>query len=105
MWMADGNCLIFFAEETSDEDPKPMCRIHSQVLEHARSVFMINLLRYGEIVLDEEEMGAANSQRSTLSNNTSAGTWPLSEKLLGSLDEFLNDDSTLNSFTGKTARN
>jgi hypothetical protein len=97
--MADGNCLIFFAEETSDEDPKPMCRIHSQVLEQARSIFMINLLRYGEIVLDEDE-AASNSQRSTL-NTTSSGTWPLSEKLLGSLDEFLNDDSTLNSFTGR----
>jgi hypothetical protein len=103
MWMADGNCLIFFAEETSDEDPKPMCRIHSQVLEHARSIFMINLLRYGEIILDDDEM-ASNSQRSTMSNSNTANTWPLSEKLLGSLDEFLNDDSTLNSFTGRNIR-
>ncbi len=44
MWKADGNCLIFFAEETNDEDPKPVCRIHSQTLESARSVFMSEFL-------------------------------------------------------------
>ena len=55
MWFADGNCLIFFAEETTEEDPRPVCRIHSHVLEQARSVFMINLLRYGEIVLDDDD--------------------------------------------------
>jgi hypothetical protein len=92
MWMADGDCLIFFAEETSDEDPAPMCRIHSQILEQSGSVFMINLLRYGEIVIDDDEI--SNSDRGTLLNTapTNQGVWPLSEKLLGSLDGLVRDE-------------
>jgi hypothetical protein len=102
MWFADGNCLIFFAEETTEEDPRPVCRIHSQVLEQARSVFMINLLRYGEIVLDDDDP-SISSEQSTLTS-TAHGTWPLSEKLLGSLDEFLSDESTLSAFNNQNVR-
>jgi hypothetical protein len=92
MWMSDGDCLIFFAEETSDEDPAPMCRIHSQILEQSGSIFMINLLRYGEIVIDDDEI--SNSDNGTLSNNSPSthGVWPLSEKLLGSLDGLVRDE-------------
>jgi hypothetical protein len=89
MWKADGNCLIFFAEETNDEDPKPVCRIHSQTLEEARSVFMSNLLRYGEIVGDYDFTGASPSE-SGISN-----MWPLDETNLDGLGKLSIDDSSI----------
>lgn len=92
MWISDGDCLIFFAEETNEEDPRPMCRIHTKTLEHARSVFMINLLRYGEIVIDEDEITPTTSNNSTPKN-----AWPLMDGSLGSMDEIMNDESTLSS--------
>ncbi|KAF2437034.1 hypothetical protein EJ08DRAFT_655180 [Tothia fuscella] len=84
MWMADGNCLIFFSEETDEEDPRPMLRVHSSMLESARSTFMINLLKYGEIVPEEEPATAGRTQ-------SSASLWPLNSKSLGNLDELLSD--------------
>jgi hypothetical protein len=86
MWMADGNCLIFFSEETDEEDPRAMLRVHSRMLEQARSTFMINLLKYGEIVPEEEE--PANSR----SRSRSQGShWPLTSQTLGNLDELLSN--------------
>jgi hypothetical protein len=92
MWMSDGNCLIFFAEETNEEDPRPMCRIHTKTLEQARSVFMINLLRYGEIVVDEDDITPTLTSPTTPKN-----TWPLMDGPLSNMDEVLNDESTLGS--------
>jgi hypothetical protein len=88
MWMADGNCLIFFSEETDEEDPRPMLRVHTGMLEQARSTFMINLLKYGEIVPEEEPVpvGSKNGQ-------TSPSHWPLTSKSLGNLDELLSDST------------
>jgi hypothetical protein len=92
MWMQDGNCLIFFAEETSDEDPKAMCRIHSQTLEQARSVFMINLLKYGEIIPDEDDADSIAPSSSASAPNP---TWPLVERGYSSLDDYVNDSTTI----------
>jgi hypothetical protein len=89
MWKADGNCLIFFAEETHDEDPKPVCRIHSQILESARSVFMSNLLRYGEIIGDYDFAGPSPSE-SGISN-----MWPLNESNLTGLGKLSIDDASI----------
>jgi hypothetical protein len=106
MWMSDGDCLVFFAEETNQDDPRPMCRIHTQVLEQARSVFMINLLRYGEIVIDDDDNDVGHS---LTSNNNNSGpstplnhTWPLGEGV-GNLDELLNDESTLGFLAGRSS--
>ncbi|KAE9964171.1 hypothetical protein BLS_002128 [Venturia inaequalis] len=86
MWQADGNCLIFFSEETDEEDPRPMLRVHTSMLEQARSTFMINLLKYGEIV-PEEEQPTPPSRQNTEQNSQ----WPLNSTSLGSLDELLSE--------------
>jgi hypothetical protein len=85
MWMSDGNCLIFFSEETDEEDPRPMLRVHTRMLEQARSTFMINLLKYGEIVPDDESPSTGSRSQSPASH------WPLTSKSLGNLDELLSD--------------
>lgn len=89
MWMSDGNCLIFFSEETEEEDPKPMLRVHTSTLEMARSTFMINLLRYGEIVADDDDSTPPSSSSGPSNPGTFNG-WPLTETSLGNLDELLN---------------
>jgi hypothetical protein len=83
MWMVDGNCLIVFSEETDEENPQPMLRVHSRMLEQARSTFMINLLKHGEIV-PEEEPTLVGSR-----GPTPASHWPLTSQSLGNLDELL----------------
>jgi hypothetical protein len=83
MWMADGNCLIFFSEETDEEDPRPMLRVHTSMLEQARSTFMINLLKYGEIVPEEEQFNPSRH------NSGQQSQWPLNSTSLGNLDELL----------------
>ena len=82
MWMADGDCLIFFSEETDQEDPRPVLRVHTRMLEQAKSNFMINLLRYGEIVREDD-----HSQ--SYSASSSPSPWPLTSTSLGNLDELL----------------
>ena len=86
MWMADGNCLIFFSEETDEDDPRPMLRVHTSMLEQARSTFMINLLKYGEIVPEEQPTSAA-----TRRGPAPASHWPLTSQSLGNLDELLSE--------------
>ncbi|QDS68784.1 hypothetical protein FKW77_005697 [Venturia effusa] len=86
MWQADGNCLIFFSEETDEENPRPMLRIHTSILEQARSTFMINLLKYGEIVPEEEQFTPPSRQ-----NTGQNSQWPLNSTSLGNLDELLSE--------------
>ena len=103
MWMDDGNCLIFFSEETDEDDPKPMLRVHTRVLEDARSAFISNLLRYGEIIPEEDEEDLATSTADNATVRTSptlaaqSTAWPLSPNGLhdylihpvdGSIDDF-----------------
>ena len=103
MWMDDGNCLIFFSEETDENDPKPMLRVHTKVLEDARSAFISNLLRYGEIILeeDEEDMEISITDNATIRTSPTLAAqptgWPLSQNNLhdyivhpanGSIDDF-----------------
>lgn len=87
MWQADGNCLIFFSEETDEEDPRPMLRVHTSMLEQARSTFMINLLKYGEIVPEEEQFSPPSRQ-----NTGQNSQWPLNSTTLGNLDELLSEN-------------
>lgn len=87
MWQADGNCLIFFSEETDEEDPRPMLRVHTSMLEQARSTFMINLLKYGEIVPEEEQFTPPPRQ-----NTAQHSQWPLNSASLGNLDELLSEN-------------
>lgn len=86
MWMQDGNCLIFFSEETDEEDPRPMLRVHTSMLEQARSTFMINLLKYGEIVPEEEQCSPSRH------NTGQPSQWPLNSTSLGNLDELLSEN-------------
>ncbi|TID22708.1 hypothetical protein E6O75_ATG01882 [Venturia nashicola] len=87
MWQADGDCLIFFSEETDEEDPRPMLRVHTSMLEQARSTFMINLLKYGEIVLEEEQFTPLSPQ-----DTEDNPQWPLNSTSLGNLDELVSED-------------
>jgi hypothetical protein len=89
MWTADGDCLIFFSEETSDDNPRPMLRVHKGVLEQARSTFMINLLRYGEIVHEDDD--TPPSSAGPTSPPTSQ--WPLTPTSLGNLDQLLSENT------------
>lgn len=95
--MEDGNCLIFFSEETDEDDPRPMLRVHTRVLEEARSAFISNLLRYGEIIPEEAEEDVALSTIDSPTARTSptlaaqSGSWPLSDSSLINLDEYLTD--------------
>ncbi|KIW01518.1 uncharacterized protein PV09_06996 [Verruconis gallopava] len=88
MWMADGDCLIFFSEETSEDDPRPMLRVHKGVLEQAKSTFMINLLRYGEIVREDDD-----TPPSSAGPTPSQSQWPLTTKSLGHLDQVLSEST------------
>jgi hypothetical protein len=88
MWMADGDCLIFFSEETSDDDPRPMLRVHKGILEQAKSTFMINLLRYGEIVHEDED-----TPPSSAGPTTPPSQWPLTPTSLGNLDQLLSENT------------
>lgn len=94
MWQADGNCLIFFSEETDEEDPRPMLRVHTSMLEQARSTFMINLLKYGEIV-PEDEQPAPPLRPSTAQNSP----WPLNSTSLGNLDELLSENRVVGGYS------
>ena len=87
MWMADGDCLIFFSEETSEEDPRPMLRVHKGVLEQAKSTFMINLLRYGEIVHEDDDTPPSSAGPTPATQSQ----WPLTPTSLGNLDSLLSD--------------
>jgi hypothetical protein len=87
MWMADGDCLIFFSEETSEDDPRPMLRVHKGVLEQAKSTFMINLLRYGEIVHEDDDTPPSSAGPTP----ASPSQWPLTPTSLGNLDQLLAD--------------
>lgn len=87
MWMADGDCLIFFSEETSEEEPRPMLRVHKGVLEQAKSTFMINLLRYGEIVHDDDDTPPSSAGPTPATHSQ----WPLTPTSLGNLDSLLSE--------------
>lgn len=95
--MDDGNCLIFFSEETDEDDPRPMLRVHTRVLEDARSAFISNLLRYGEVIPEENEEDMAASTIDSPTARTSptlaaqSGSWPLTQTSLVNLDEYLTD--------------
>lgn len=107
MWMDDGNCIVFFTEETDQDNPKPMLRLHTRVLEQARSVFISNLLKYGEIIADEDEedegtMIDGATIRTSLTAATQSGSWPLRQPGAGNLDDYLSQfglsQDTVNDF-------
>ncbi len=94
MWMDGGNCIVFFTEETDQENPKPMLRLHTRVLEQAHSVFISNLLKYGEIIAekdddDDESMIDGATIRTSLTVANQSGSWPLRQPGLVNLDDYL----------------
>src|SRR5438046_1189908 len=95
MWMDDGNCIVFFTEETDQDNPKPMLRLHTRVLEQARSVFISNLLKYGEIIPEGEENEDEGSMidsatiRTSLTAASQSGGWPLRQLGGANLDDYL----------------
>ena len=82
--MDDGDCLIFFIGETSEESPRPLLRLHTKVLERARSAVMMKLLKYGEVVSEKE--GANGHRHATHGSNASA-QWPLTPTSLENLNQ------------------
>src|SRR5579871_593685 len=108
MWMDGGNCIVFFTEETDEDNPKPMLRLHTRVLEQAHSVFISNLLRYGEIIADEEEdegtMIDGATIRTSFTAATQSGVWPLRQPGVGNLHDCLSqfcqsqDTAAINDF-------
>lgn len=68
MWDNSGDCTVFFAEETSFENPIPHLRVHVSVLEAANSAFITNLVRYGELPTEE----ALEDEISTVYENPSS---------------------------------
>jgi len=60
-----------------------MLRVHTSMLKQARSTFMINLLKYGEIVSEEEPPAQSHAN--------SGSHWPLNSTSLGNLDELLSE--------------
>ncbi|KAF2837042.1 hypothetical protein M501DRAFT_215665 [Patellaria atrata CBS 101060] len=54
MRMSSGDCNVYFSEEVDDEDPKPALRVHVKLLERAGSLFLNNLLQYGEVYRVDE---------------------------------------------------
>lgn len=95
MWMDDGNCIVFFTEETDEDNPKPMLRLHTRVLERTRSVFISNLVKYGEIIPEDEEGGEEESIidgatiRTSFTAATHSGGWPLRQPSVVNLDDYL----------------
>jgi hypothetical protein len=87
LWINDGDCLVFFSEETDQVDPKPMLRVHKKKLERARSAFMSNLLKYGEI-MPEGSLSPTSSGASPTLPSANA-QWPLTQTSLGNLNEYL----------------
>lgn len=55
MWVPSGDCLVYFLEETNYDDPKPSLRVHVSTLEQANSAFLSNLIRYGELIQNDED--------------------------------------------------
>lgn len=71
MWMPSGDCLIYFLEETSYDDPKPSLRVHVSMLEQANSNFLSNLIRYGELVQnDDDDLDGATATRESVLYNS-----------------------------------
>ena len=66
MWMTSGDCLIYFSDETSYEDPRPSLRLHAGVLEQANSAFLSHLLKYGELQPEQDNEDAPNRHESSI---------------------------------------
>ena len=64
-----------------------MLRVHKGVLEQAKSTFMINLLRYGEIVHEDEDTPPSSAGPTPATQSQ----WPLTPTSLGNLDSLLSE--------------
>ncbi|KAF1982548.1 hypothetical protein K402DRAFT_424477 [Aulographum hederae CBS 113979] len=83
MWMEDGNCLVYFSEETPADEPRPFMRLHASILRRARSVMLDNVLKYGEI----QDEDAASSANEGLGSPPTTRIMPLNRRNLASLSE------------------
>ncbi|KAF2755491.1 hypothetical protein EJ05DRAFT_103165 [Pseudovirgaria hyperparasitica] len=83
MWMENGDCYIFFTEESMGDNPRPSLRVHTRRLKKARSTLLNNLLKYSAINKDEDQItpvspgagySSVASRHTTISSTLSAGT-------------------------------